>query len=167
MILPEVSGPTGKFALQQEIATAAAGKKKNKGKPRRPRHIGESDRCSFGHVEQLGAAESLIKGAKLHLMPGPEGSAPDEQIEYDQRNRRDLPVPTGHVQLPASWKNATGSSVSAIFAREFDVTLRALRFYQSQGLPTPGRDGNTRQFTAEDCERLTVVLQGKRLGFTP
>ena len=51
-------------------------------------------------------------------------------------------------------------------AREAGVTLRALRFYQSKGLLTPQRNGATRLFTAEDRDRLVLILQGKRLGFT-
>ena len=51
-------------------------------------------------------------------------------------------------------------------AREAGVTLRALRFYQSKGLLTPQRNGTTRLFTADDRDRLALILQGKRLGFT-
>jgi DNA-binding transcriptional MerR regulator len=46
------------------------------------------------------------------------------------------------------------------------VTLRALRFYQSKGLLAPDRAGNGRTFGLEDCKRLDLILQGKRLGFT-
>jgi DNA-binding transcriptional MerR regulator len=52
------------------------------------------------------------------------------------------------------------------FARASGVTLRALRFYQSKGLLAPQRDGNSRVFTGLDRERLALILQGKRLGFT-
>jgi len=51
-------------------------------------------------------------------------------------------------------------------AREAGVTLRALRFYQSKGLLTPQRNGTTRMFATEDRDRLALILQGKRLGFT-
>jgi DNA-binding transcriptional MerR regulator len=51
-------------------------------------------------------------------------------------------------------------------AREFDVTLRALRFYESKGLLKPKREGEQRLFTVEDCERLKRILKGKQLGFT-
>jgi DNA-binding transcriptional MerR regulator len=52
------------------------------------------------------------------------------------------------------------------FARQAGVTLRALRFYQSKGLLAPARDGHARVYNQTDRERLAVVLQGKRLGFT-
>lgn len=51
-------------------------------------------------------------------------------------------------------------------AQKFGITLRALRFYQSKGLLTPTRVGRARLFSNEDCERLALILQGRRLGFT-
>jgi DNA-binding transcriptional MerR regulator len=51
-------------------------------------------------------------------------------------------------------------------ARDAGVTLRALRFYQSKGLLTPQRSGLARLFSHEDRDRLALIMQGKRLGFT-
>ena len=51
-------------------------------------------------------------------------------------------------------------------AREFNVTLRALRFYESKGLRKPKREGNLRLYNAEDRNRLARILKGKQLGFT-
>lgn len=51
-------------------------------------------------------------------------------------------------------------------AREFNVTLRALRFYESKGLIKPKREGNLRLYSAEDRGRLSRILKGKQLGFT-
>ena len=51
-------------------------------------------------------------------------------------------------------------------AREFGVTLRALRFYEDKGLLRPARDGLTRLYSAQDREHLKLILKGKRLGFT-
>src|SRR6476619_918333 len=51
-------------------------------------------------------------------------------------------------------------------ARESGVTLRALRFYQSKGLLAPHRNGSARVFSHADRDRLALILQGKRLGFT-
>lgn len=51
-------------------------------------------------------------------------------------------------------------------ARESGVTLRALRFYQSKGLLAPQRNGSARVFSPSDRDRLALILQGKRLGFT-
>ncbi len=51
-------------------------------------------------------------------------------------------------------------------AREYDVTLRTIRFYEGEGLLTPERRGTQRVFRAGDRVRLGLVLRGRRLGFT-
>lgn len=48
---------------------------------------------------------------------------------------------------------------------EFDVTPRALRFYESKGLLSPIREGQKRLFTNRDLARLKLILRGKRFGF--
>lgn len=50
--------------------------------------------------------------------------------------------------------------------REFGVTARALRFYEDKDLLHPGRRGQTRVYSARDRARLTLILQGKRVGFS-
>src|SRR4051795_9636879 len=57
----------------------------------------------------------------------------------------------------------TEFSISEL-AREFDVTPRAIRFYEDQGLLSPRRDGQRRIYTARDRTRLKLPLRGKRLG---
>lgn len=57
----------------------------------------------------------------------------------------------------------------AELAREFDITPRAIRFYENQGLLTPAREGTNgvrRVYSARDRTRLRLTLRGKRLGFT-
>ena len=51
-------------------------------------------------------------------------------------------------------------------AREFDVTPRAIRFYETEGLLSPRRDGQRRIYTPRDRTRLKLTLRGKRLGLT-
>lgn len=54
-------------------------------------------------------------------------------------------------------------------AREFDITPRAIRFYEDQGLLTPKREGaggRTRVYSARERTRLKLTLRGKRLGLT-
>jgi DNA-binding transcriptional MerR regulator len=51
-------------------------------------------------------------------------------------------------------------------AHEFDVTPRAIRFYEDQGLLSPRRDGQRRIYTPRDRTRLKLTLRGKRLGLT-
>ena len=49
---------------------------------------------------------------------------------------------------------------------EFDVTPRTLRFYESQGLLSPTREGQARRFSHRDRARLALILRGKRFGFS-
>ena len=51
-------------------------------------------------------------------------------------------------------------------AREFDVTPRAIRFYEDQGLLAPRRAGQRRIYAPRDRTRLKLTLRGKRLGLT-
>ncbi len=48
----------------------------------------------------------------------------------------------------------------------FDVTPRTLRFYEAKELLFPQRDGTRRMFTRRDRARLTLILRGKRFGFS-
>ncbi|MFT4151255.1 MAG: MerR family DNA-binding transcriptional regulator [Paracoccaceae bacterium] len=48
----------------------------------------------------------------------------------------------------------------------FDVTPRTLRFYESKELLFPIREGTRRLFTRRDRARLTLILRGKRFGFS-
>ena len=51
-------------------------------------------------------------------------------------------------------------------AREFGVSLRALRFYEDRGLLSPLRMGLSRIYDARQRARLELILKGKQLGFT-
>jgi DNA-binding transcriptional MerR regulator len=54
-------------------------------------------------------------------------------------------------------------------AREFDITPRAIRFYEDQGLIAPkreGANGRVRVYTARERTRLKLTLRGKRLGLS-
>jgi len=54
-------------------------------------------------------------------------------------------------------------------AREFDITPRAIRFYEDQGLLSPKREGaggRTRVYSARERTRLKLTLRGKRLGLS-
>jgi len=59
----------------------------------------------------------------------------------------------------------TEFSISEL-AREFDVTPRAIRFYEDRGLLAPRRDGQRRIYTPRDRTRLKLTLRGKRLGLS-
>jgi DNA-binding transcriptional MerR regulator len=51
-------------------------------------------------------------------------------------------------------------------AKDFGVTLRALRFYESRGLLSPQRSGTARLYDRRDRDRLAFILKAKQLGFT-
>jgi len=51
-------------------------------------------------------------------------------------------------------------------AREFGITLRALRFYEAKRLIAPYRNGALRLYRRIDRNRIALILSGRRLGFT-
>ncbi len=50
--------------------------------------------------------------------------------------------------------------------REFDVTPRTLRFYEQKDLLHPAREGMNRIFNHRDRARLSLILRGKKVGFS-
>lgn len=59
---------------------------------------------------------------------------------------------------------AKGFWTIGAMAKEFEITARALRFYEDRGLISPIREGLNRKYTARDRARLLLVLRGKRVG---
>ncbi|NUU01665.1 MerR family transcriptional regulator [Herbaspirillum robiniae] len=54
-------------------------------------------------------------------------------------------------------------------AEEFEITPRAIRFYEDHGILNPKREGaggRNRVYPARERTRLKLTLRGKRLGFT-
>lgn len=51
-------------------------------------------------------------------------------------------------------------------ARELDITTRAIRFYEEQGMLAPERRGLERIYSARDKVTLKLILRGKRIGFS-
>ena len=49
-------------------------------------------------------------------------------------------------------------------AEEFDVTTRAIRFYEDKGLLHPMRQGQARIYRPRDRARLTLIVRGKKVG---
>ena len=63
---------------------------------------------------------------------------------------------------------ATTYTISDL-AREFDLTTRAIRFYEDMGLLQPGRagpGGRNRVYSGRDRTRLKLTLRAKRLGLS-
>lgn len=51
-------------------------------------------------------------------------------------------------------------------AMAFNITPRAIRFYEDQGLLNPERRGQNRIYHRRDFVRLAWILRGKRVGFS-
>ena len=63
---------------------------------------------------------------------------------------------------------ATTYTISDL-AKEFDLTTRAMRFYEDLGLLQPQREGpggRSRVYTSRDRTRLKLTLRAKRLGLS-
>ena len=63
---------------------------------------------------------------------------------------------------------ATTYTISDL-AKEFDLTTRAIRFYEDMGLLQPqraGPGGRSRVYTPRDRTRLKLTLRAKRLGLS-
>jgi len=68
----------------------------------------------------------------------------------------------------AASHTATTYTISDL-AREFDLTTRAIRFYEDMGLLQPARSGpggRNRIYTPRDRTRLKLTLRAKRLGLS-
>jgi DNA-binding transcriptional MerR regulator len=70
--------------------------------------------------------------------------------------------PDAAPELPGEAEHLTISQVQ----REFGLTQRALRFYETKGLISPRRAGAVRLYGRRDRARLAQILRAKRLGFT-
>ena len=61
--------------------------------------------------------------------------------------------------------DAAAYSISDL-AQECNLTTRAIRFYEDEGLLQPGRSGRRRVYGTRDRVRLKLIVRGKRLGFS-
>jgi DNA-binding transcriptional MerR regulator len=68
--------------------------------------------------------------------------------------RRRRPVAMNHTQTITE------------LARDFGVTTRAIRYWESHGLISPAREGGNRIYCKRDQTRLKLALRGKRLGLS-
>jgi len=66
----------------------------------------------------------------------------------------------------AAAKGAAKSFTITELATEFDVTPRAIRFYEDVGLLEPQRVGRNRVYSQRERTRLKLTLRGKRLGLS-
>ncbi len=74
---------------------------------------------------------------------------------------------TADPSAPASATSSASTTFTITeLAQEFDLTSRAIRFYEDVGLLTPSRDGRNRVYTQRDRTRIKLTLRGKRLGLS-
>lgn len=78
------------------------------------------------------------------------------------------PMQHDHLAQSASIGAAPEYTIGDL-AKEFDLTTRAIRFYEDMGLLQPRREGSggrTRMYSARDRARLKLTLRAKRLGLS-
>lgn len=79
-------------------------------------------------------------------------------------------VPNGYAasEMQTADSPESNSRLSTIreMARDFQISIRALRFYEDRGLLHPRRESAYRRYDARDRVHLKMILKGKQLGFT-
>lgn len=81
------------------------------------------------------------------------------ESQLSENKRADATIDTPDVH------NRESFTISDL-SNEFDVTARALRFYEDQGLISPERMGLARIYSTRDRARLAWILRAKRVGFS-
>jgi DNA-binding transcriptional MerR regulator len=81
---------------------------------------------------------------------------------------RGVPNGCADSEMQSSDLLEANSRLSTIreMARDFQVSIRALRFYEDRGLLHPRRESANRRYDARDRLHLKMILKGKQLGFT-
>ena len=69
------------------------------------------------------------------------------------------------AKASASSDHGRGLTISQM-ADKFGVTPRALRFYESKRLLKPAREGRGRVYSRVDQHHVSLILKGRKLGFT-
>ena len=69
------------------------------------------------------------------------------------------------VSAPPMAEGATSFTITEL-SLAFNVTPRAIRFYEDQGLIAPQRQGQNRVYSRRDRARLAWILRAKNVGFS-
>jgi DNA-binding transcriptional MerR regulator len=77
-----------------------------------------------------------------------------------------MPSAAVHAAIETPDSTDRDSFTISDLSAEFDVTARALRFYEDEGLIAPQRVGLARVYSRRDRARLAWILRGKRVGFS-
>jgi len=109
---------------------------------------------------------------RLELSIDKSGFAMDMDPQHEAGIRLHQRAPNGHADseiqradLPEAEANSRLSTIREM-ARDFQVSIRALRFYEDRGLLHPRRENTNRRYDARDRLHLKMILKGKQLGFT-
>ncbi len=70
-----------------------------------------------------------------------------------------------HVAVPPPPCGAEAFTITDL-STGFNVTPRAIRFYEDQGLIAPERHGQNRVYSRRDRNRLAWILRAKNVGFS-
>jgi len=96
----------------------------------------------------------------------------DTDPQHEAGSGLDHRVPNGFADstiqsndLPEAEANSRLSTIREM-ARDFQVSIRALRFYEDRGLLHPRRESTNRRYDARGRLHLKMILKGKQLGFT-
>jgi DNA-binding transcriptional MerR regulator len=100
----------------------------------------------------------MAQAANIHMAdrPATRAGVREEQCRSGDADAADTPI-----DAPIDTPMTIGE-----VAREFGLTLRALRFYETKRLIVPERSGASRLYRRCDRERIALILTGRRLGFT-
>jgi DNA-binding transcriptional MerR regulator len=91
----------------------------------------------------------------------------DTQTAHKDSSAANAALPAHAARPGEPGHDADGPTFSITqLAEEFDVTTRAIRFYEDKDLLHPARDGQTRIYSARDRARLLLIQRGKRVGFS-
>jgi DNA-binding transcriptional MerR regulator len=77
-----------------------------------------------------------------------------------------VPAPRSAAASPCDQPGLSQSLAIGDLAREFDISTRAIRFYEARGLLHPARRGTARVFGPIDRQRLALIIRAKNLGLT-
>jgi len=103
----------------------------------------------------LGGKALCAKGARVTASPSTAGRKQAAKAVADAKA----------AAKPAKSAAAKTFTITEL-ATEFDVTPRAIRFYEDVGLLEPQRAGRNRVYSQRERTRLKLTLRGKRLGLS-
>ena len=77
-----------------------------------------------------------------------------------------MPIQSDAQAFVESHRDEAASELFGIteLCREFNISLRALRFYEDKGLLSPRRVNGARIYNRRDRARLALILRGKAMG---